>query len=123
MERSCTLLRGAVGVEIEWGDAAGASAIGTMASSSEGKQFYISWLKDRYRYNIAHINEAYGTEATSFSDLSENDFQKVDRRRPKVAEDDKLFLVDLEAMLKQKVDEMFQTCSPVPKTAWKRKRT
>lgn len=125
VDRSCTLVRqrAATGVELEWGDGAGAAAIATLPSSSEGKQFYIGWLKDRYRYNIAKINEAYGTESTSFSDLSENNFSKVDRSRPAVAEDDKLFLSDLEGMLKQKVDELFQACSPVPKTAWKRNRT
>lgn len=125
VDRSCTLVRerAAVAVELEWGDGAGAAAIATLPSSSEGKQFYIAWLKDRYRYNIAKINESYGTEATSFSDLSENDFRKIDRSRPAVAEDDKLFLSDLEEMLKQKVDKLFQACSPAPKTAWKRNRT
>lgn len=125
VERACVAVRErpAAGAELEWGDGAGAAALGTLPSGSEGKQFYIAWLKDRYGYNIARINEAYGTEATSFSDLSENNFSRVDRARPAVAEDDKLFLADLEEMLKQKVDEMFQACSPGMKTAWKRNRT
>ena len=125
VERACAAVqeRAAAGAELEWGDSAGAAALGTLPSGSEGKQFYIAWLKDRYGYNIARLNEAYGTEATSFSDLSENDFSKVDRRRAAVAADDKLFLSDLEVMLKQKTDELFQACAPGARTAWKRNRT
>ena len=37
--------------------------------------------------------------------------------------DDKAFLTDLEESFKQKVDEMFQSCAPGRKTAWKRSRT
>lgn len=105
------------------GDRTGAAELATLNSASDGKQFYIGWLKDRYGYNIAKINEAYGMEMTSFSDLSESDFKKVDRTRKAVAADDRLFLTDLEEMLKLKVDEMFQTCAAGLKTAWKRSRT
>lgn len=105
------------------GDPTGAAELSTLNSASEGKQFYIGWLKDRYGYNIAKINEAYGLEMTSFSDLSESDFKKVDRTRKAVAEDDRLFLADLEVTLQQKVDEMFQACAAGLKTAWKRNRT
>ncbi len=114
---------GAVGAELEMGQETGALQLATLASASEGKQFYIGWLKDRYGYNIAKINEAYGLDMTSFSDLSESDFRQVDRKRKAVVEDDRLFLADLESMLKQKVDEMFQACAAGLKTAWKRKRT
>ncbi len=114
---------GAIGAELEMGQETGAQQLAVQASATEGKQFYIAWLKDRYGYNIAKINEAYGLEMTSFSDLSESDFRQVDRKRKAVAEDDRLFLADLESMLKQKVDEMFQACAAGFKTAWKRKRT
>ena len=114
---------GAIGAELEMGQQTGAAQLATQASATEGKQFYIGWLKDRYGYNIAKINEAYGLEMTSFSDLSESDFRQVDRKRKAVVEDDRLFLSDLESMLKQKVDEMFQACAAGLKTAWKRKRT
>lgn len=114
---------GAVGVELVMGQPAGAPQLATQASATDGKQFYIAWLKDRYGYQIAKINEAYGLEMTSFSDLSESDFQNVDRKRKAVAEDDRLFLADLEVTLKQKVDLMFQACAPGLKTAWKRNRT
>ncbi len=113
----------AVGIELEWGQPTGAAEIATQPSSSDGKQFYIAWLKDRYNYNIAKLNEAYGLESTSFTDLTENDFRRVDRKRPAVAEDDKRFLEDLAAAVKQKVDDLFQACAPSRKTAWKRSRT
>ncbi len=114
---------GAVGAELVMGQETGAPQLATQASATEGKQFYIAWLKDRYGYNIVKINEAYGLEMTSFSDLSESDFRQVDRKRKAVAEDDRLFLADLESMLKRKVDEMFQACTAGLKTAWKRNRT
>lgn len=123
--RACTRVKGegAVGAELAMGQETGAQQLATQASASEGKQFYIAWLKDRYGYNIAKINEAYGLEMTSFSDLSESDFRQVDRKRKAVDEDDRLFLADLESMLKLKVDEMFQACAAGLKTAWKRNRT
>jgi hypothetical protein len=116
-------LEGATGAELVMGQETGARHLAMQNSATEGKQFYIAWLKDRYGYNIAKINEAYGLEMTSFSDLSESDFRQVDRKRKAVAEDDRLFLLDLESMLKQKVDEMFQACAAGFKTAWKRNRT
>jgi hypothetical protein len=116
-------LEGAIGAELVMGQETGARQLATQPSASEGKQFYIGWLKDRYGYNVAKINEAYGLEMTSFSDLSESDFRQVDRKRKAVVEDDRLFLLDLESMLKQKVDEMFQACAAGLKTAWKRNRT
>jgi len=113
----------AVGLELEWGTTTGAPQIATMPSSADGKQFYIAWLKDRYAYNISRLNEAYGLDSTSFTDLTENNFLTVDRSRPKVVQDDRDFLTDLAATIKQRVDEMFQRCAPGVKTAWKRNRT
>ena len=125
VERACGEVksRRADGIELDWGATTGAAQIATMSSASDGKQFYIAWLKDRYAYNISRLNEAYGLESTSFTDLTENDFSKVDRTRAAVKEDDRLFLIDLSATIKQKVDELFQRCSPSAKTAWKRNRT
>jgi hypothetical protein len=125
IEKSCKLVlqQGAQGVELEWGDTTGAVQFASLPSSTDGKQFYIAWLKDRYAYNIARLNEAYGLEATSFTDLTENDFRQVDRKRPAVAEDDRLFLADLAATIQQRVEAIIQSCAPGRKTAWKRSRT
>lgn len=125
IEAACkqVLQRDAQGLELEWGDVTGAAKLATLPSSAEGKQFYIAWLKDRYAYNITRLNEAYGLESTSFTDLTENDFRQVDRKRPAVAEDDRLFLLDLAETVKQKLDAIFQSCAPGRKTAWKRSRT
>lgn len=125
VKQACTETRrqDAAGLELEWGETPGAALLATQASSTDGKQFYVAWLKDRYNYNIAKLNQAYGLEAISFTDLTESDFKQVDRQRPAVVEDDRLFLIDLAATLKQRIDEMFQACAPGRKTAWKRKRT
>jgi hypothetical protein len=125
VEKSCKLIQqqGAQGLELEWGDTTGSVQLASLPSSTDGKQFYIAWLKDRYAYNIARLNTAYGLEATSFTDLTESDFSKVDRKRPAVAEDDRLFLAELAAIIQQKVDVLLQSCAAGRKTAWKRSRT
>jgi len=118
-----TVDRNAEGLELEWGGKTGATELARLSSAAEGKQFYVSWLKDRYSYNIARLNEAYGIESTSFSDLAESDFRNVDRTRVAVREDDRLFLEYLASTMQQKVLEKFQSCAPGRKVAWKRNRT
>jgi hypothetical protein len=125
IETACKAIaaRDGEGLELEWGEETGAAALARLASATDGKQFYVSWLKDRYGYNIARLNEAYGLDSTSFSDLAESDFRQVDRSRAAVREDDRLFLEYLATTVQQKVAEMFQACAPGRKVAWKRKRT
>ena len=124
-EAACSLARSqkADGLELDWGEVTGAAALARLGSATEGKQFYIAWLKDRYGYNIARLNAAYGLEFTSFSDLAESDFSKVDRSRKAVREDDKEFLVTLEQTMEQKLSDWLQACGSARKTAWKRSRT
>lgn len=107
------------GFELSWGDPPSAAKIGAMPAASEGKQFYIGWLKDRYGYQISKLNAAYGLESTSFSDLESMDFKQVDRRRQAVVEDDQRFLNDLKAMFEQKMKQKFQACAPGRKLVWK----
>jgi hypothetical protein len=67
------------------------SAIRQSSSETPGKQMYVAYLKERYEYNIGRLNEAYGLEASAFTDLSESDFRTLDRKRPAVVEDDREF--------------------------------
>ena len=125
IEKACADVKknSAAGLQLEWGGDAGAGALRRLSSDSDGKQFYIAWLKDRYGYNVARVNQAYALESTSFSDLAESSFEKLDLTRVAVREDDAAFLVYLEATLKQRIDEMFQACAAGRKTEWKRNRT
>ncbi len=121
VDQACNAARqeNADGFELSWGDPPSAAKMGAMPAASEGKQFYIGWLKDRYAYQISKLNAAYGLESTSFSDLESMDFKQVDRRRQAVIEDDQRFLNDLKGMIKQRMQEMLQACAPGRKLMWK----
>ena len=67
------------------------AAIRKASSDSEGKQMYVSFLKERYGYNIGRVNQAYGLEASAFTDLAESDFRTLDPRREAVVNDDRDF--------------------------------
>lgn len=99
------------GIEVSWGNAPSAAAMRKLSSHSEGKQFYVLWLKDRYGYNIAKLNEAYGLEAAAFTDLVESDFRSLDPKRPAVVADDKGFLGVLTETATNKVKDALRNCS------------
>ncbi len=109
-------------LELVWGGEVSAASLATQPSASDSKQFYIAWLKERYAYNIAHLNAAYGLESTSFSDLAESDFRQLDRSRPAVREDDALFLGLLANMMLERVRNLLEPCTPGRKVVWKRSR-
>jgi hypothetical protein len=71
----------------EWVD-----AVRRMREESPAKQQYVAYLKDAYGYNIARLNEAYGIEAGSFTELLTFDYRRLDRARPAVRRDDEGFL-------------------------------
>lgn len=123
-EAACPALRqsSATEIELRWGGDVSAATLALQPSSSDTKQFYIAWLKDRYAYNISKLNAAYGLEATSFSDLAESDFRRIDRARPAVRRDDAALLADLESLTLDRVRALVQSCTPVRKLAWKRSR-
>ncbi|GAB4405435.1 MAG: hypothetical protein OHK0021_17480 [Bryobacter sp.] len=108
-------------VEIEWAEATGASQVRSLPSTSDVKQLYANWLKVRYRYQINSLNAAYGTDFTSFTDLTESSFAGFNASRPAVREDDLAFQSELDAFTLATV----QAGCPasVSKVAWKRKRT
>jgi quinoprotein glucose dehydrogenase len=56
-----------------------------------GKQMYVNFLKDRYGYVIGSLNEAYGIDAQSFTEMETFPWKTLDRTRPKVREDDEAF--------------------------------
>ncbi len=105
-------------VELSWGRAVAASSVRALPSASDEKQFYAAWLKTKYAYQIGKLNEAYGTEFTSFTDLTESDFRSLDERRAAVVGDDKAFWADYEAYVASRTEE---ACGR--KVEWKRKRT
>ncbi|HEY3739954.1 MAG TPA: hypothetical protein VGL53_08915 [Bryobacteraceae bacterium] len=62
-----------------------------LTGTSEGKQIYIGFLKSQYGYQIARLNEDYGTDAQSFTELLESPMARVDATRAKVRRDDAEF--------------------------------
>lgn len=112
---------GARAVELRWGRDFALSDLRRLSSSHDWKQFYVNWLKVRYAYNIARLNEAYGLESTSFTDLTESDFRRLDTQRAAVQKDDKDFWGDFEEYL---LAQVRSACpAAVAKVAWKRSRT
>ncbi len=124
VEASCAALSKSPETHLEliWGGEVSAASLATQPSASDSKQFYIAWLKDRYDYNIARLNAAYGLESTSFSDLAESDFRQLDRSRPAVRKDDAAFLEQISAMTIERVRSLVQPCAAGRKVAWKRSR-
>lgn len=108
-------------MELRWGRDFALSDLRRLSSSHDWKQFYVNWLKVRYAYNIARLNEAYGLESTSFTDLTESDFRRLDTQRAAVQKDDKDFWGDFEEYL---LAQVRSACpAAVAKVAWKRSRT
>lgn len=73
-------------------------ALRALGSDHELKSRWVDFLKERYEYNIAQVNQAYVLESTSFSDLLVDNFKLLDAQRPAVRRDDSEFL---EALRKQ----------------------
>ncbi|MBY0506160.1 MAG: hypothetical protein K2X03_19745 [Bryobacteraceae bacterium] len=69
-------------------------ALRRLGADSAGKQQYVGYLKERYAYSIERVNEIYGLESTSFSDLLTESFTRLDTGKPAVAADDRQFLHD-----------------------------
>lgn len=68
------------------------TAVRRMAESAPAKQQYVQFLKELYGYNIGRLNEAYGMEAGSFTELLSYDYRRLDLARPAVRRDDAAFL-------------------------------
>ena len=67
-------------------------AVRQWPEEAPAKQQYVQFLKDLYGYNIARLNEAYGLNAGSFTELLTYDYRHLDTRRPAVRRDDEAFL-------------------------------
>lgn len=70
-------------------------AVRGMREETPAKQQYVQFLKDRYGYNIGRLNEAYGLDAGSFTELLTYDYRRLDPQRPAVRRDDEAFLKTL----------------------------
>jgi hypothetical protein len=88
------------------------SAIRRLGADHPARQQYVDFLKDRYAYNIGRVNEAYGIESPSFTDLASYDFSSLDRTRRTVVEDDRAFLGWLADALYRPVVAELRACDP-----------
>jgi hypothetical protein len=67
-------------------------AVRRLPEDAPAKQQYVQFLKDLYGYQIGRLNEAYGLEAGSFTELLSYDYRRLDTQRPAVRRDDEAFL-------------------------------
>jgi hypothetical protein len=79
-------------------------------SEADGKQAYVGFLKERYEYNIGRLNEAYGLDAQSFTELTSMNFKSLDRTRKAVVEDDTAFLFSLREIVDRVSREAVSRC-------------
>ncbi len=68
------------------------SSIRQLGATAPGKQRYIEFLKERYRGNIAAINARYSFAASSFTELLDYPFNKLELSHPEIYADDQEFL-------------------------------
>lgn len=59
-----------------------------LPADHEWKSRWVDFLKERYEYSIARVNEAYALDSTSFSDLLIDTYRSLDPTRPSVRRDD-----------------------------------
>jgi len=70
-------------------------AVRRMREDAPAKQQYVQFLKDLYGYNIGRLNETYGLDAGSFTELLTYDYRRLDPQRQAVRRDDDAFLKTL----------------------------
>ena len=83
-----------------------------LAGDSAAKQQYIGYLKERYAYSIERVNQIYGLESTSFSDLLTESFAKLEPSNPAIAADDHRFLLDTASRLAEAIHDALQDAHP-----------
>lgn len=79
-------------------------------SEADGKQTYVGFLKERYDYSIGRLNEAYGLDAQSFTELTSLNFKSLDRARKAVVEDDRVFLESIREVVQRISQEGLKQC-------------
>lgn len=85
-------------------------AIRALPPESDGKQAYVSFLKERYDYTIARLNEAYGLDFQSFTDITSFDFKTLDRKRAAVEKDDEAFTETIREIVERLSKEGLKDC-------------
>ena len=67
----------------------------TQNVDSPGKQRYIQFLKETYRYSIGDVNKAYGIDSISFTDLGQLDWNTAQLEGVRPRSDDEEFLGEI----------------------------
>ncbi|MBM3725177.1 MAG: hypothetical protein FJW40_07105 [Acidobacteria bacterium] len=86
-----------------------------LGASTDGKQAYVGFLKDRYGYTITRFNEAYGVDFQSFTDLETFTFDGVDANRPAPNGDSREFIAALREIAARVSAEGLRGCGGAPK--------
>jgi len=94
-----------------WRLPAVAAELRLMTGASEGKQVYIGFLKTKYGYNIATLNQDYGTSAQSFTELTESPI-RVDATRLAIRKQDAEFDAPIRADMLDAILKALRECDP-----------
>ncbi len=70
-----------------------------LPAAAPGKTEYVRFLEDQYAGEIQSLNQAYGTQFTSFTDLSAATAWTLDTNQATVQQDDDLFMGRIAAVL------------------------
>jgi hypothetical protein len=71
----------------------------TLHADSPGKQQYVQFLKETYKYSIGDVNAVYGIDSTSFTDLGQISWNAAGLDRAKPRTDDEAFLGSIAQVL------------------------
>jgi len=71
----------------------------TLHADSPGKQQYVQFLKETYKYSVGDVNAIYGIDSTSFTDLGQIRWNAAGLDREKVRADDEAFLGSIAQVL------------------------
>lgn len=85
-------------------------AIRRLTGGEAGKELYVGFLKDKYEYNINRLNEAYGLDSQSFTDLTGDPFKTLDRKRPAVESDDREMVATIRETVLRLLKEALARC-------------
>ena len=86
------------------------AAVRALVKGEESKEIYVQFLKDRHGYLIGRVNEIYGEDATSFTELLTRAFHTVDEKKREVRDDDAAFGEVLMARWKRAVERGWKEC-------------
>ncbi len=94
-----SLVLGVAFVDLPIWDSRRVNFFRSLPATAPGKAEYVRFLKDRYSADIQRLNEAYGTQFSTFDNLLSTTTWALNANHPPVRQDDELFLGRIAAVL------------------------